>query len=206
MKRLITTFILVVSLIFAVGTQVANADLITSSSDAALAGATVIDFEGQAKGTYTSIAIGDVTLTANNNLLRIDNVYGSQYNMTGTYLENGSYGFNSMTIDFGAETTAFGFNWGASDNPWVLSAYDASSNLLESYNLPITGGSNSGDFVGLATSGIDYAILSTVSSGGDWVLIDNITYNVDNVVPVPGAVLLGLLGLSAAGIKLRKQS
>lgn len=29
---------------------------------------------------------------------------------------------------------------------------------------------------------------------------------VDNVVPVPGAVLLGMLGLGAAGIKLRKYS
>lgn len=39
-----------------------------------------------------------------------------------------------------------------------------------------------------------------VSSPGDWIRV----VTEGTVVPVPGAVLLGILGLSAAGIKLRK--
>jgi hypothetical protein len=188
------------------------ASIITTPSDPALSGAAVIDFENQTLGTYASLPIGGVTFIANDAHLRIDNYYAGNYNSRGSrYLDNGPYenpGFFSMNINFDSAVNAFGFLWGASDTMWVLSAYDASNNSLESYNLPITGGSNAGDFVGLAVDGIDHAVLSNGNFNyWDWVFVDNFTYNVgeiDNVVPVPGAVLLGMLGLSAAGLKLRR--
>lgn len=201
MKRLM--IICAVASILAVGAQVANADIIMSSTDTLLDGATVIDFGSQALGTYGSLTIGDVTFTANENHLRISDSFGSSYNMTGRHLDNGnsvSDGFSSMRIDFAVEATALGFNWGGADESWSLSAYGASNNLLETYSLPITG--SGGTFVGVSAAGIDHAVLST---GGtyDWIFVDNFTYN---VVPVPGAFLLGMLGLSVAGIKLRKHA
>jgi hypothetical protein len=203
MKGLI--IICAVASIFALGTQVANADLITSSADAALAGATVIDFEDQTMGTYASITIRDVTFTANDNHLMIDDTY-QMYNQQGIYLDNGTYsnnGFASMTIDFGIEATAFGFIWGMAESwqPWNLIAYDASNNVLETHALPSTGPSSAGEFYGIAAAGIDHAVLIATNPAYDWIAVDNFTYS---VVPVPAAVLLGMLGLSVAGVKLRK--
>ncbi len=54
----------------------------------------------------------------------------------------------------------------------------------------------------------DYIAYITVHDTGDFWLIDNLTTDATDIVitPVPGAVLLGFLGLSAAGIKLRKHA
>jgi hypothetical protein len=204
MKKLVMICV-VLGFLFAVCPTVSNASIITSPSDPALSGATVIDFEAQTLGSYTSLVIGDVTFTANDNHLMIDNAFNGQYNTQGIYLDNGTYeniGFSSMTINFGNEVTAFGFNWGASDYSWVLTAYDASNNPLETYNLPITGPSNSGDFVGLAANGIDYAVLST-SGSYDWIMIDNFTFK---PIPAPGAILLGSIGVGLVSWLRRRRT
>jgi hypothetical protein len=156
----------------------------------------VIDFEAQTIGSYTSLAIGDVTFIANDNHLMIDNAFSGLLNMQGIYLDNGTYqnnGFSSMRIDFATAVSAFGFNWGASDYSWVLTSYDASDNPLETYNLPITKDSNIGDFVGLANDGISYAVLST-SGNYDWIMIDNFKFT-PTTIPAPGAILLGSIGV-----------
>jgi hypothetical protein len=209
MKKLITICI-VAGLLFAIGTQVANASIITSSSDPALSGATVIDFEGQTKGLYTSLAIGDVTFIANDNHLGIDNYWN--YGTQGIYLDNGTYenqGFSSMTIMFGTTADAFGFNWGAAEpwSNWSLSAYNASNNLLDSYSpLPNTGPSTTGAFVGLAVNGIDHATLST-STAYDWIFVDNFAYTGgQNVIPAPGAILLGSIGVALVGWLRRRRT
>jgi len=180
---------------------------ITNPADPALFGATVIDFESQTLGTYLSLAIGGVTFTADDYHLRIGNEYAGQYNNPGRSLDNGVYGdmgFSSMTVSFASTVSAFGFNWGASDEQWLLTAYDASDNLLESYSLPITYASNNGDFVGLAVNGIDHAVLS--GSSGDWIFVDNFAYVTGVVIPAPGAVLLGTIGVSLVGWLRRRRA
>jgi hypothetical protein len=52
--------------------------------------------------------------------------------------------------------------------------------------------------------GIDKLIFHPLSNP-DHVVIDNLTYNNPAVVPVPGAVLLGALGLSFAGWRLKRK-
>ena len=51
-------------------------------------------------------------------------------------------------------------------------------------------------------------VIDFYASGGGWQAGQDESWAIDNVevtvVPVPGAVLLGILGLSVAGIKLRK--
>jgi len=199
--------------ICAVGTQVVRADIITSASDPALAGATVIEFESAPKGTHASLTIGEVTFTGVDRSLRIDDSYSGWYSTTGSYLDNWAYfdpGFSSMRIDFAADVSAFGFNWGGADSAWSLTAYNAFGDSLGVYNLPAAVDPDppyGGAFVGLASPGlgIDYAMLSCQAPAGaehDWIFIDNFMYQ--QVVPAPGAVLLGALGLSAAGARLRR--
>lgn len=176
---------------------------ITSPADTALAGGSVIDFSAQTIGRYTSLAIGDVTFTANDMDLSINDDYSNSYNTTGQYLSNENYsnnGFSSLNIDFAGGVNAFGFNWGASDYTWTLSVFDDMDVLIESTILPDTHESNSGEFFGIAANGIAYAVLTNNNSTYDWIFIDNFTTST-SAVPVPAAVwlfgsgLLGLIGL-----------
>ncbi|MFZ5572464.1 MAG: PEP-CTERM sorting domain-containing protein [Thermodesulfobacteriota bacterium] len=193
-------------------TGTAAAYPINSAADAALAGSTVIDFEDQILGTYASITIGNVSFTAVNNHLNIDNVY-QMYNQSGIYLDNGTYsneGFGVLRMDFASATNAFGFTWGMAEPfaTWVLTAYDAGNNILESRNLPSTGASSAGEFFGLAANNISYATLAWNGSY-DWVAIDNFTFTeTAAAVPEPATMLLfgaGMIGLVTTSRKKCKK-
>ncbi|TCS43926.1 PEP-CTERM sorting domain-containing protein [Reinekea marinisedimentorum] len=197
------TYMFVISSALLLGATNVSAAFITSSGDAALSGGSVIDFEDQTLGTYTSLTIGDVTFTASDNHLRIDNTYQG-YNQSGIYLDNGTYGnngFGTLNIDFSGSTSAFGFTWGMAESfaSWNLSAYDSSSSLIESYILPSTGSSSAGEFFGISAAGIASASLSWQGSY-DWIAVDDFTW-ASASVPEPSTLLLlgaGLAGLFAA--------
>jgi hypothetical protein len=184
----------------------ANAAFISGLGDptSAIAGGTVIDFEPTPLGTYSSLTIGDVTFTADDEHLMIDNTYQS-YNQSGVYLDNGTYGdngFSSLSIDIAGGTDAFAFNWGMAEDEvtWTLAANDATDTLIESYVLPATEDSSAGEFYGISAVGIHSAVLS-LDGEYDWVGIDNFTYLADVSVPEPSVLLLmgsGLLGLVIA--------
>lgn len=180
-----------------------NAAFISSAGDASLAGANVIDFTGTALGSYTTITVEDVTFTAANNHLQIDNTYQG-YNQQGVYLDNGTYGntgFSSLRLDFAGGTDAFGFTWGMAESfaTWSLAAYNASNVLLETYILPSTGGSSAGEFFGISAAGTSYATL-TWNGSYDWVAIDNVTYTHETAAAVPEPGTLALFGLGLAGL------
>lgn len=177
-------------------------------SHAALNGGTVIDFDDQAAADYIQLTIDDVTFSSVDSPFTIGADFNGSYNTGGGQsLFNGfDYVPLAFRFDFATTVTAFGFNWGAADFDWTLSAYDSADNLLDSQVIAPTFGSNAQEFFGIAAAGIAYATLSTNS--GDYVFIDNFTYAGDGGVdvPVPASAPLALLMLAGlAGVRRRAQ-
>lgn len=157
----------------------AQGALITNYSDQALSGGSTIDFEQATPGSYNSITQGNVTFSAPSGQVGfISSNYGGSYNTQGKSLQN-TYafdGFNNLKISFSTSTNAFGFNFGASDESWTLSAFDAAGLLLDTQIIAPTNSSNAGDFFGIKTNTlISYATLAA-QSPSDYVFIDNFKF------------------------------
>ncbi|PKO38000.1 MAG: hypothetical protein CVU33_10405 [Betaproteobacteria bacterium HGW-Betaproteobacteria-6] len=181
------------------------------SSDALLTGATVVDFTSLTAGIYTSLTTGNVTFGGGGGSFVITNNLGGDYNTQGRNLQN-LHGQGSTTIldfTFASPVSAFGFNFGASNEDWSLAIYDAANNIIESQILNQTWFSNAGDYFGMATSGIASARLTQLThvndAGADWILLDNFSYVGRNNVPEPETLLLSGLGLFALAASRRRK-
>jgi hypothetical protein len=192
---------------------------ISSASDPALTGATVLDFESGPVGHFTSQAFGGVTISVANSAYAspasfdVAGDYAGSYNTRGRYhITNFGVEFQSMRFDFGTTTSALGFLFGASDSSWTLSAYNASNTLLDSINIAPVSGSNAGDFFGLSgLAGASYATLiqnqdGAYSNGGvDYVFVDNFAYAAGGQ-SVPEPTTLALFGLAClVSTRLRRK-
>jgi hypothetical protein len=167
-----------IGLALLVGT-VSGQTIITNPNAPALTvpGVGVQTFTTTPQGNYLSLNLGAITFSGPSGV-RVENLYAGQYNAIGNYLNNNN-GTNSMlTLTFGAPMAAFGFNYGASDDPWTLSAYDAGNNLIASTIVAPIAGSSNGEFIGIASPTANIAYATFKDNGGmwfpDWVLIDNV--------------------------------
>ena len=167
-------------------------------------GQQVATFDAAASGAYGTYSEAGVTFTTDSGTEYIDSAYIGSYNNFGVNSLHNCYcgnSFGTLTMTFASPVTGIGFFWGASDNQWTLSAYNASHSLIESFDLPITHGSNAGDFVGIMDPGIAYAVLSGPSS--DYVFVDNVEGTLTGGVPEPAAWAMILLGVGGVGAALR---
>lgn len=161
-------------------------------SSPALNGGTVVTFEtgnGGATGlrTYDIVSIRGTTELNN---------YSGQYNTIGQSLGNNRDATSTIIFDFSAPVSAFGFNLGASDIAWSISAGG------QTYTFPPVFATNDMNYYGISGAGISSATLSFGS--GDWVLIDNLTYVA--AVPEPTTWALMLVGFGLTGAAMRRRS
>lgn len=180
-------------------------------SDALLTGATVVDFTSLTAGTYTSLTTGNVTFGGGDGNFVIADSLGGSFNTQGRNLQNLQAQGSATILDFtfASPVSAFGFNFGASNEDWSLAIFDAGNNLIESQILNQTWFSNAGDYFGMATSGIASARLTQLThvndAGADWILLDNFSYVGRNSVPEPETLLLSGLGLLVLAASRRRK-
>ena len=108
---------------------------------------------------------------------------------------------STTTWQFATPLIGFGANWDLSGpgGPGANIKMFLNGSLVGLEILNSTGGT----FWGVTNGPFDTILLTSGSAGGAWCE----TYEMDNMVyavPVPGAILLGILGLSVAGVKLRR--
>jgi len=187
--------------------------LITGAGDAALTGALVQNFDGEAADTYFTsqtflIGVDGFTVTPVAAELHIDDQFCTSFGTSGNCLDTmNSAGQANDDFDFvftGIGVTAFGFALNALDADWTVQTFDASNNLLGTYVIlsqspGLTGFDRRGYFGATEASRIQSF---TVRSGGnDRALIDDFSYV---VAPEPDvAILLGLGLLTLAGTRIR---
>lgn len=177
----------------ALGASLQAQTLISSITDPRLSGATQIDFESVTPGHYAPLIVSTVTFGPS---ITVDSSFSGQYNNPGQSINNDAGNTLNLSFDFAAPVSAFGFNFGASDDVWTLSAFDSSNHLLATAQIGPTHASNAGEFYGLAVDTPQIAKATLTLGSFDYIFIDNFRFV---AVPEPGtAVLLasGILGLA----------
>jgi hypothetical protein len=110
------------------------------------------------------------------------------------------YKGQTLTITFDQYPKAVGgIFWSTDINGNFISGATVTIKLMTGATYTYSDTSNWDAFTGFISGS---PIASMTATNGDWATMDHLY--VGNPVPVPAAVLLGMLGLGAAGLKLRK--
>lgn len=185
----------------------ATAAPIVSTSDPALAGATVETFNSVTQGSYASFTVNDVTVQSASVLVTTGS--NGQYappNPSGDVFLLSSN--STISFSFNTAVSAFGIVVGATNYEQTLSAFDAGDNLIESLTIPnqvSTIPFPYSGFYGIASSAADIAYF-TITQFSDGIVYDDLYYTSATAVPEPGPLAVLVLGLAALGCARRRHS
>jgi hypothetical protein len=190
--------------------------LIISSPAMALV---TVDFEGTPdtyhyKGGYEGLGEYYSGLDFGNNALIYDWTLHHGYYGPGEFIPHSGTAVigasHSIQVDFRGFTTSYVEAWYTTScydtDGFSLTAYDVSGDLLDSSFASENLRTNSLISVSSPGSDIAYVVFSQVS--GDLFTLDDFAYgsNARAVVPVPGAVLLGGIGVTLVGWLRRRRT
>lgn len=200
----VKSLVLLTGLALSIFSYTVSASEITDKTDSVLAGATVIDFESVAAGSYSSFLTNDITFGSDTGrVVYVLDAYTGNYGAVNHSVQNtySGDGFGTLTVTFADTVSFFAFNWGASDTQWTLQALDVNGDVLETVLPAVTTSSNDG------FTGINYGskkIKSFTLSGDvtDYVFVDNLQIA---AVPEPETYALMLAGLALVGFSARRK-
>ena len=210
MKKLITICV-VVGLMFAVGTPVANGSISYGTPSPSLSPTfgTLVNFDDKAVGT--PVLVNDYVSFGVTSILELEGLgfFGRyQGTQSAPYFvgtgSNGERGNDASTsgwdgtiqIDLALPASMVGIGIANGTGLDILRVYDSAGTLLESYT--VATGSN---VYPVITRGA-YDI-SRLEITGDYFAIDDLQFN---AIPAPGAILLGSIGVGLVGWLRRRRT
>lgn len=177
----------------------AQAGVVTSFANPALAGATVDGFSAYATGSPTTVGNGAFVLTQNGGgTLTVTDTYAGVYGAVGRSVV--SYAGQGVTFNFTQALDAFAVTIGGADYDWKIEAFGNGGGSLGTATVAHN---VEGFIAGWAAAGIWSVKLSPTSS--DAVLFDNLSYVQASAAALPEPTPLALIGVALLGLGLSRR-